>query len=476
MPADLHPVPTPRSRAVLYLRQSTYREDSISLELQETAGREYCARLGYDVVRVEADEGISGRRWSNRPAVQRVMQMIDARQADVIVVWKWSRLSRNRLDWAVAIDEVEQHGGRVESATEPVDTSTSTGRLARGMLAEFAAFESERIGDTWRETHRRRLASGLPHTNTPRFGYQLGDDGIFHPDPDTGPVLRRMYLDYVAGAGLREIAKDLNRRGITSVRGNPWTEVTVSSCLSSGFGAGLLNTKNAHIPGAHEPVITKDQWEAFLSTKRRRHTRGERPRESRYLLRGLVICTECGHRMYGKRVRGRYSYYECRWSADGFHPANSISQLRLDDMVHRWTETWQQRLTAAIQGVPSPAPIMDAPSVENRLSRLTTQLDRLTMGWTKGLVPDDAYQTAVGEITAERERLQQERDEVGRRRAAREAQRATVATVVGEWGRYTAPQLNRILATVIDEIRVRPGAYPLEPVEQRAEITPVSFL
>ena len=149
----LHAVPETAPRAVLYLRQSVAREESISLELQEIAGRRYCEQRGYEVVEVLADPGISGRTWA-RPAVQHAVRMIEARDVDVIVVWKWSRLSRSRRDWAVAVDRVEGAGGRLESSTEPVDTTTSTGRFTRGMLAELAAFESERIGDTWREDRK----------------------------------------------------------------------------------------------------------------------------------------------------------------------------------------------------------------------------------------------------------------------------------------------------------------------------------
>ncbi len=45
----LRPVPQAPPRAVVYTRQSTHREESVSLELQETAGRDYCARHGYGV-------------------------------------------------------------------------------------------------------------------------------------------------------------------------------------------------------------------------------------------------------------------------------------------------------------------------------------------------------------------------------------------------------------------------------------------
>jgi site-specific DNA recombinase len=68
--------------------------------------------------------------------------MLEHDEADVIVVWRWSRVSRNRLDWAVAVDRVEAVGGRLDSATEPFDVRTPTGRFARGTLAKFATYAS----------------------------------------------------------------------------------------------------------------------------------------------------------------------------------------------------------------------------------------------------------------------------------------------------------------------------------------------
>lgn len=130
-------------RAVIYVRQSTHKEESISLELQETACREYCIRMGYVVVEVIPDPGITGRTWIKRAGVQKAMACVENGDAEIIVLWRWSRLSRRRLHWAVATDRIETIGGRIESATEPVDTATAAGKFARGMLGEVAAFESE---------------------------------------------------------------------------------------------------------------------------------------------------------------------------------------------------------------------------------------------------------------------------------------------------------------------------------------------
>jgi site-specific DNA recombinase len=89
------------------------------------------------------DLDLSGRFWQNRQ-FDAAISMLEAGDSDAIVVWRWSRVARNRLDWAVAVDRVGSVGGRLESATEPFDVTTATGRFARGMLAEFAAGNAAR--------------------------------------------------------------------------------------------------------------------------------------------------------------------------------------------------------------------------------------------------------------------------------------------------------------------------------------------
>ncbi|MEB0303633.1 hypothetical protein, partial [Mucilaginibacter sp. 5C4] len=80
-----------------------------------------------------------------------------------------------------------------------IDTTNSSGRFARGILAELAAFESERAGEQWQETHRRRWRNGLPHSGRPRFGYTYDKSTFYSIDPETGPIVAEMYARYIAG-------------------------------------------------------------------------------------------------------------------------------------------------------------------------------------------------------------------------------------------------------------------------------------
>jgi site-specific DNA recombinase len=174
-------------RVVAYIRVSHERVGMVSPELQLAAIDEVCQRFGYALVSVISDLDRSGLFWKRRQ-VEQAVEMIEAGGADILMVWKWSRIARNRRDWAIAVDRIESAGGRLESATEPVDASTSSGRLA--MLAEFAAFEADRVGDMWREAHNRRIRHGLPPSGRPHYGYRYVDKGYL-PDPVTGPALAR---------------------------------------------------------------------------------------------------------------------------------------------------------------------------------------------------------------------------------------------------------------------------------------------
>jgi site-specific DNA recombinase len=203
MPPRLRPVPDVPPRALGLVRVSKEREDMISPELQHTAIRDHCTRRGYQLLEpfIEGiDESGSRRKSKWWGKLDQAVELVEAGSADVIVTWRFDRTARNRLRWATALDRVEMAGGLLESATEPLDTSTASGRFARGMLGEMAAYRAEEIGATWRDVHARRVARGLPTDGRARFGYRIDDDGVNAPDPVTGPVLAELYGRYLGGS------------------------------------------------------------------------------------------------------------------------------------------------------------------------------------------------------------------------------------------------------------------------------------
>ena len=452
------------TRAALYLRQSTHREESISLELQEAACRRHCEERGYSVVMVEADPGISGRTF-NRPAVKRVMEAVEARQVDVVVLWKWSRMSRSRRDWAIAADRVDVAGGRIESATEDIDVSTSHGRLARGMMVEFAAFESERIGDQWKEAHQRRVDMGLPANGKPRFGYRRAGEG-FEPDPETGPVLASLYRRYISGESFYSLVKYLNDNGHTTVpgygsSGGAWSDRSLRRALDSGFGAGLLHTSDEHLPGIHDPVITADEWADYQAARQRRrvHRTSER---SVYLLSGMVWCA-CGSKM----VAGQFGWqrvpkFRCKAAqAKRAHTGGYVSAHVLDDAIRDWLRGLISDATEATTA--------DAQLREKRkksesnlaklgasLTRTEQALTRLTVSFGEGVLDLDAYRSASNDLKAKRDGLRTSIKSAEADRRAAPVSVQAIRRLLDDWDILAVEQRREALRGIVRQVVVKP--------------------
>jgi DNA invertase Pin-like site-specific DNA recombinase len=468
MPA-LKAVPAYKPRAILYLRQSSGKdEESISLELQETACRDYADRQGYEVVAVEADPGISGRTWK-RPGVVKVMDMIESKKADVIVLWRWSRLSRSRMDWAVAADRVQTAGGRIESALENVDVSTSTGRLARGVLTEFAAFESERIGEGWKETHARRIKQGLPANGKPRFGYAYSREDGFVPDPETGPVLAEMYRRYTSGQSLYTIVSWLNGQGISTVPGyggnGIWSHKTARNVLDSGFGAGLLLSKGAHYSGAHESVISMEEWEEYLSRRESRRTR-RRGERSSYMLSGLTICGQCGSAMSGGSylkkdgTRSKVTLTCAAVRNNQAHKGGSTNMLIAEEAVMVWLKGLAEEINTAAASSMRGKKIARVASkstetIARDLAKLEARSDMLTNKFLDGTIPETSYTRLSAEIASKKEALE------ASLRAAKVAVRNPVAELVpdllSQWDRLDVSVQRDLLSRLINKVVVTAG-------------------
>lgn len=452
-----------KPRAILYLRQSISREDSISLELQETAGRAHAKQQGYQVVGVESDPGISGRTW-NRPAVQRVMAMIEAKEADVIVLWKWSRLSRSRLDWAVAADKVETAGGRIESATEPLDVSTSTGRLARGMLTEFAAFESERIGDVWKEAHARRVAQGRPANGKPRFGYAYTREAGFTPDPISGPVLTQAYRRYITGESFYSLTAWLNDGPTRPVTGygpqtnGYWTTTTIRRVMDNGFAAGYFTRHGERVQGIHEALITEQEWDEYQVRRdsRRVHRSGEK---SEYLLTGLVFCALCGSGMYANIFgHDRTVKYRCSGVAEKrIHTGGYMMASALEADVFIWIQGLAEEITLAAKAQPTikHTTTDPTPRLRRALIKVESRLDTLTLRLLDGTVPQDAYErtrdTLLGERRGIEVQLRVERVELAKPAPA------LVPDLVANWDLLPLHARRDMLKRLIARVEVTPG-------------------
>jgi site-specific DNA recombinase len=356
-------------RAIIYTRQSIAREESISIELQLKACKAYCKQHGYSVVKTITDPGISGLKFERRPGIRESIELVERNDADVIVVYRWSRLSRKRTHQAVILDRIESVGGRIESATEPVDATTAGGRFSREVLLAMAAYESDQKSEQWREAQARRIGMGLPAGGAPPLGYAHNGKGeAFVPDEFYGPVVIEMYDLYLRGLGPQGIAKALNDRGLVTPRGKAFNVASIIRALDSGLAAGYLLRHGERIKGAHEPLIDEATWQAYQIERQRRRPAPVKSRHPSWFLGGgLTVCGRCGGNLTVNSYTAVKSQALCStYNGERTCQGVWISRVRLETLVGLWlggqVEEWANHAEATAD-------------VEDQRARLVKEID-----------------------------------------------------------------------------------------------------
>src|ERR1035437_344889 len=134
--------PAKMFRAGLYARVST--NDQQTLPMQSRAMREYAARRGWTVAMQVREVG-SGS--AQRQTCERLLEAARRREIDVVLVWRLDRGGRSVTDLLATLQELEHLGVGFVSLTEALDLTTPAGRAMAALLAVFAAFEREILGE-----------------------------------------------------------------------------------------------------------------------------------------------------------------------------------------------------------------------------------------------------------------------------------------------------------------------------------------
>src|SRR6516165_8088087 len=132
-------------RAAIYLRVST---DSQTTDNQEMALREIAAKMGWDIVRVYSDQGISGAKGRDkRPQFDALCKAATRREFDVVMAWSVDRLGRSLQDLIGFLSELHAIGIDLFLHQQGLDTTTPAGKAMFGMMGIFGEYERAIIAE-----------------------------------------------------------------------------------------------------------------------------------------------------------------------------------------------------------------------------------------------------------------------------------------------------------------------------------------
>lgn len=177
-------------KVALYARVSTSKGQTVENQLRELQA--VGARLGWTVVAIHIDEGISGARGRDRrPGYDALLKGVARREYDLIAAWSVDRLGRSLQDLVGFLAEVQSRGVGLYLHVQGLDTTTPSGRLLFSLLSVFADYERSMVRD--------RVLAGLERTRAK--GTRLGRPPL---DPNKAEAIRALLA---SGVGIRETAR-----------------------------------------------------------------------------------------------------------------------------------------------------------------------------------------------------------------------------------------------------------------------------
>lgn len=321
-----------------YCRVSTDKADQLnSLEAQKEFFSEYTQRTGDVLIKLYADEGISGTKIKNRKEFLRMMSDAEKGMFDMVVVKDISRFARNTVDLLQNVRKLKALGIETQFLTANM---TSMGN-SEFVLTIFGALAQEESANTSKRVKfGKKLNAEKGRVPNIVYGYDktIGDYFNLEINKEESKVVKQIYKWYTEeGYGAAKISNMLNEKGYRTKRNCKWSQNAICRILTNEIYTGkIINGKQEISDFLTGQRREKDEteWlvverpelriiEGEMFEKAQEILRGRNDafnlnherQSNKYLFSTLIKCKECGWSF--RRTVRTYKNTYVRWVCSG---------------------------------------------------------------------------------------------------------------------------------------------------------------
>lgn len=323
-------------RAALYARVSTEEQamHGVSLDAQKERLIQYAKENDLTIVDIYVDEGISARkRYTARPAFNRMLDDVRAGKIDVILFIKLDRWFRNIADFYEVQAVLDRHKVQWIATEEDYDTTTANGRLALNIKLAIAQDEADRTSERIKFVFQNMVKDGrVISGQTPR-GFSIKNKHVI-VNEDDAKIVRDMFNKYIDCRSMKATSRyllethkvNIDVKSMKKMLTNPW--YIGEAYGIKGWCPAIIDEKTFNLAGS----IVETRAERYNGTRSDRV----------YLFTGLVFCGCCGRRMTtytctnknkDGSIRQHFIYYRC--PAHTMHLCNLSKQFN-QDKIEEW--------------------------------------------------------------------------------------------------------------------------------------------
>lgn len=371
--------------AAIYARISSDPEHQLKgVDRQLKDCREAAESKGWVIHDTYVDNDISAYSGVERPEYNRLKEDIEAGKIDVVITWTTDRLFRKPReleDWILFSEEKNVFIHSSSSDSELNLSSLQSVVMAR-VITTFASYE---VGMTKMRIKRKHLelAQSGAWPNARVYGYLANAEIV----PAEAEIIREMAERYLSGEQINGIARDLNARGVPTLKNANWRAATIVNILRAPRIAGLrVHNGEIAAKGAWDPIIDED----LSHILRARLTPGRSPvprgGPRKHLLVGILVCGRCRTGMVrGLGGKQKTPNYRCPKNVGATACGRmTIVADKAEDFIF---QAACSALDLAVQG--------DEPEVENnysaRLLEIEAKKEEIMADFVAGLIDRKLY-------------------------------------------------------------------------------------
>lgn len=401
--------------AAAYIRVSDERQDEFSPDSQVKLIRDYCARNGIDLPDelIFYDDGISAKTAAKRPEFNRMIALAKSEEKpfQMILVWKFSRFTRNQEEAIVYKSLLRKNGVDVVSVSEPLQDNPFSGLIER-IIEWMDEYYLIRLSDEVVRGMTERAQRGLPNV-APPFGYRM-QNGEYVIKEDEAEIVRMIFEMFCAEPNLKKIATTLNSMGVKNQFDHPLDNRAIEYILNNPCYIGYVrwnpNGKSASARiynnpddilkrSTHTPIISDEIFEktkSILEARKMTMRKYEREnfQKNVYMLKGLVKCDDCGSTLVFTR-----DGLQCHQYSRGTCPVSHyISINKINKMVIAELKNAIETMNFNISIESQPSPTVPPVDYDKLISAERLKLDRAKQAYQEGVDSLAEYKAAKAKI------------------------------------------------------------------------------